>query len=300
MNKIILIVVIILITAFIGYCWKSKEIEDNEEHFQTRSVRENYTDIYDNFYSNIYDQLFKSDLKNEYEIYSLKQYAFDKFNKNSINILDLGCGTGNHLRLLTKYKYKCVGLDKSARMLTISRKNNPSVDLIRGDFHNKSIFKKREFSHIICLFYTIYYSNNLEKAFKNLNYWIKPKGFLCIHLVHRDKFDPVLEKSSSLIPLYNPQKHTEKRNTTTNLDFNNFKYKSDWVFNKSDIQFVEKFLFKKNSYMMQNTHKFTIHKISHYIKLAKKNGFKLVKIIDLSPVNHHYNAIYVFKKLYGY
>ena len=37
-------------------------------------------------------------------------------------------------------------------------------------------------------------------------------------------------------------------------------------------------------------------KISFYIKLAEKNGFKLVKIIDLSPVNHQYNSIYVFKK----
>lgn len=299
MNKLI-ILILFLISSIIGYYWKSANDEENKENFQNKTIKENYIDIYDKFYSNIYDQLFKSDIKNEYEIYSLKQYAFDKFNKGSINILDLGCGTGNHIKLLTKYNYNCVGIDRSVKMLSIARKNNPSVNLIKGDFHNKSTFNKRQFSHIIALFYTIYYTDNAEKVFKNLNFWLKPKGFLCIHLIHRDKFDPVLEKSSSLIPLYNPQKYTDKRNTKTSLEFNNFKYISDWTFNKSDVQFTEHFLFKKKPINRQNIHKFTVHKVSYYINLAKKNGFKLVKIIDLSPVNHQYNGIYVFKKLYGY
>ena len=39
--------------------------------------------------------------------------------------------------------------------------------------------------------------------------------------------------------------------------------------------------------------------IDYYTKIAKKTGFKLVKIIDLLPVNHDYNYIYVFKKIYG-
>ena len=134
MNKLV-ILILFLISSIIGYYWKSENDAENKENFQNKTIKENYIDIYDKFYSNIYDQLFNSDIKNEYEIYSLKQYAFDKFNKDSINILDLGCGTGNHIKLLTKYKYNCVGIDRSIKMLRIARKNNPSVNLIKGDFH---------------------------------------------------------------------------------------------------------------------------------------------------------------------
>jgi len=298
MNNILIIIIIILILSIWGHYIKQRESKTIEQ-FQTRLVKDNYTDIYDTFYSKIYDQLFKSDIKNEYEIYSLKQYIFDKYDKNDINILDLGCGTGNHLKLLTKYKYRCTGLDNSKNILNMARKNNPSVELVLGDYHKKSIFKKREFSHILLLFFTIYYTNVPLKLFKYINYWLKPKGFVCIHLVSPDKFDPVLEKSSSLIPLYDPQKYSNKRNTKTELDFNNFKYVANWNFNKTDVKFIEHFIFKKESKSRKHIHKFTMYPIKYYIKLAKKTGFKLVKIIDLTPVNHKNNAIYVFQKLYG-
>ena len=36
-----------------------------------------------------------------------------------------------------------------------------------------------------------------------------------------------------------------------------------------------------------------------YIKIAKKNGFKLVKRVDLTPANHEFNSIYIFQKIYG-
>ena len=40
-------------------------------------------------------------------------------------------------------------------------------------------------------------------------------------------------------------------------------------------------------------------KLEDLAKLAEKNGFKLVKIIDLLPVNHDNSYIYIFQKNYG-
>ena len=300
--KLILIgCIIIVIMAIIGNYWKKNNDDDlTIESFQSLSVKEHYEDIYDNFYSSIYNELFNSQLKNEFEIHNIKQYAIDKYkDKKNIHILDAGCGTGNHIKILTKNKFKCTGLDKSMTMLQKAQKLNPGSNLVKGDFHNKSTFKRREFSHITALFYTIYYSDNPEKVFKNFNYWLKPKGYLCLHLVHPDKFDPVLEKSSSLIPLFSPQKHAKSRKTETSLQFNNFKYISNWKFNQNDVQFVEQFLFKNKPVARKNIHKFTMNKVSFYIKLLQNNGFKLTKIIDLRPANHEFNAIYVFKKIYG-
>lgn len=298
-RNIIIIAFFIIITALIGYYWKKGE-ELSIEGFESGVVREHYSDIYDGFYSNIYDQLFNSNLKNEYEIHTLKKYYLDNQpDKSSIKILDAGCGTGNHIKILDRENYQCVGVDKSLKMLEIAQKNNPGVRLVNANFLNKSVFKPREFSHIFCLFYTIYYVDNPLKAFKNFNLWLKPKGYLCIHLVQPDKFDPILEKSSSLIPLFNPQKHSHQRKTHTSLHFNNFKYEADWQFNKEDVHFVEKFLFKNTNESRKNIHKFKMLPTKKYIKIGKKCGFKLVKRIDLTPANHEYNSIYVFQKIYG-
>ena len=79
-KRIIYLIAFILITAVLGYYWKKNKEEDfSIEGFQNVSIKEHYSDIYDNFYSNIYDQLFNSNLKNEFEIYSLKKYAFEKY-----------------------------------------------------------------------------------------------------------------------------------------------------------------------------------------------------------------------------
>ena len=137
-----------------------------------------------------------------------------------------------------------------------------------GDTQCK-LFNNREFSHILCLFFTIYYSDNPNKLFQNFNYWIKPKGYLCVHLVYPKDFDPVLEKSSALIPLFNPQRHSHERVTKTSLTYNNFKYISDWEFKGSNVKFIENFIFKKNPRTRRNVHNFTMYSVKKYIKFAK-------------------------------
>jgi len=299
--KIFFLLLIIMIFAVSGHYLKKNE--ERIETFEIMKINDNYTDIYNNFYANIYDELFNSTLKTEYEIQNIKIYSLDKYKKkngkNKIYILDAGCGTGKHIKTLDKHGYKCTGLDKSNFMLDKARKLNPGIIFKKGDFHIRSTFKRRTFSHIMCLFFTIYYSNNIEKVFKNFNYWLKPKGYLILHLIHRNKFDPVLEKASSLIPLFNPQKNTDKRVTKTKLHFKTFKYISDWNFKSNNVEFIENFILKNNSNIVKNVHKFNILKVNEYIKLLKKYGFKLTKIIDLTLANYEYNNLYIFEKIYG-
>jgi SAM-dependent methyltransferase len=299
------LILFIVVTSILGYYYKSKEDDFTVENFgnyDNYQLKETFTSIYDNFYSKVYDKLFVSDIKNEFELFNVNNYTVKEdrhFDNKSIKFLDLGCGTGKHLTILKRTGHNCVGIDKSMKMLEVARKNEPTIPLVKGDFHNKSTFKNREFSHITCFFYTIYYSEYPDKIFKNVNYWLKPKGYFCIHLVDRDKFDPVLERASKLIPLFNPQKHSHTRVTQTKLKFDKFKYVADWKFKKDNVQFEENFMFNNNSQHRQNRHNFYMKNIDYYKKLAKKNGFKLIRIIDLLPANHDDNYVYIFQKVYG-
>lgn len=302
---IIVILILLIVLSGMGFYYKAKEefdIVENFDSFSNYVLKEKPEEIYNSFYSNIYDNLFQSDTKNQFEIYNINNYTVTNqtnFKKSELKFLDLGCGTGGHLNVMDKYKFDNVGVDKSMKMLEKARTNNPTATLVKGDFHNKSTFNNREFTHVCCFFYTVYYSDQPDKLFKNVNYWLKPKGYFCLHLVDKSKFDPVLERASRLIPLFNPQKHSHDRVTKTKLKFNKFNYIADWDFQKDYAIFEENFLFNDNSKHIQHKHKLYLEKIKYYKNLAKKNGFDLIKIIDLLPVNHDNNYIYIFQKKYG-
>ena len=71
-------------------------------------------------------------------------------------------------------------------------------------------FDQEAFSHITCLYFTIYYIKDKKRFFKNCFDWLMPTGHLAIHLVNRDKFDPIIEAGNPL-HIVSPQKLCEKK-----------------------------------------------------------------------------------------
>ena len=291
---ICLIFLYIILNKYIKY----NDVNEGFALVQT-TIRNSPDKIYDSFYANIYDDLLKSDIKNEFECLIIHK-DFIKNTKNP-KILDLGCGTGQHLRILSRYNHNLVGLDSSKYMLKCvkSKIKSKNIELKLGDFHQLSLFKKRTFTHILCLFYTIYLAKNITLFFKNCNTWLKPKGIIFIHVINRDKFDPILETSSSLIPFFDPQKHSNNRKTETILHFNKFEYITNWKFYKSYSIFSEKFKFKNKPMIRINNHKLIFYSQSYIKQIAKKEGFELIKIIDMMTIGFSYNYILCFQKKYG-
>jgi dTDP-3-amino-3,4,6-trideoxy-alpha-D-glucopyranose N,N-dimethyltransferase len=68
------------------------------------------------------------------------------------NLLDVGCGTGRHLEVLSRW-YEAEGLDFNPAMLDQARARCPRLDLHRGDMRTFEL--DRSFDAVTCLFSAI-------------------------------------------------------------------------------------------------------------------------------------------------
>jgi len=295
---IVSIIVFCFIVFFIVGYLRHREKRANMETFVSKSVEKfkecnTPSKIYDLFYSNIYDELFLSIPRNQYEVVQIRELILSKYKLGPINILDLGCGLGHHVDLFTQYKYNCVGLDISKHMLNIAKVKYPLLEFKRGDMTDRSLYSPASFSHITCFFYSVYYVEDILALFSNANTWLSKGGHFIIHVVDKRKFDPVLEKGSGLIPLYNPQRYEHK--TQTQLTFHNFKYNADWNLDKVPVIFSEIFKFNEGQ-IRKNFHKLYMYTMKKIVNTAEKAGFKLTNTIDLALVNQTYNYLFCFEK----
>lgn len=104
-----------------------------------------------------------------------------KFKINNGNkLLDIGCGTGEHLKFMS-HNYDCVGLDINPGLLTIASRKNKDINFREGNMVNFKI--DMNFDVITCLFSAIGYVrtlDNLEKTLKNLFSHLNLGGVLII------------------------------------------------------------------------------------------------------------------------
>jgi SAM-dependent methyltransferase len=173
-------------------------------------------DVYDKFYSDIYDHLVYNNYKDDYEVTQIMNST--KPTDESI-ILDVGSGTGHHVSELASKGLNIIGLDISPSMVAKAKFNFPTSEFKLGNALNPQEFQYGTFTHIMCLYFTIYFFKDKRMFFNNCMDWLKPGGTLIVHLVDRENFDPILPPGN---PLYivSPQKYAKKRITKTKITFN--------------------------------------------------------------------------------
>ena len=277
---------------------KNSNLRENFDNPTRQIVIPSNDNIYDKFYAGVYDGLFGDRAKVLFEVTQITNHALKKWGpQNSIKILDAGCGTGWHTKLLSK-DYNIIGLDRSAHMINQAKKINNADVLKLGNMKDSTLFNRNSFTHILCLYYTIYYIDNLNKVFSNFRKWLEPRGMIVIHVVDRDNFDPLLNASSPF-PLFSLQKYSKKRLTESKVHFNDFLYKGKFMLDKSNdiATFSEIFKYKNKSKIRKQEHKLYMPDISTILEKARNNGFKLVHKIGLIPVSFEYNFLYIFRKI---
>ena len=250
-------------------------------------------DLYDDFYANIYDYLVFNSVKNNYEVGIIINNSAPT--SKSV-IADIGCGTGHHVADLAAKNFKVIGIDISPAMIKEAKNKYPNSEFKLGNALDNSLFQQQYLTHILCLYFTVYYFKEKQQFFYNCMDWLMPGGFLFVHLVDREKFDPILPPGN---PLYvvSPQKYAKERITKTKVTFNDFVYTSNFNFNKeNDIStFDEKFKFNDGKIRKQQQ-KLYMEDTATIVNIAQECGFILHGKIDMVKCAYDNQYLYIFVK----
>ena len=134
-------------------------------------------------------------------IYSFKDYAGEvdrlrgmleaRARRPLRHVLDVACGTGEHLRFLREF-YEVEGLDLNEAMLEVARSKLPGVPLHHGDMLDFDL--GRRFDAGVCLFSAIGYlrtADELTAGVANMARHLEPGGVLVVEpWITPEKLEP--------------------------------------------------------------------------------------------------------------
>lgn len=251
-------------------------------------------DVYDDFYAQVYDYLVFNNLKDDYEVGEI----INKTTPSSTSkILDIGCGTGNQVVNFSQKGYNIIGIDISPSMIEKAKEKYPNYNFQVSDANNSDIFTTNSFTHITCLYFTIYYFQNKKQLLQNIYKWLVPGGYFIVHLVDRKMFDPILPPGNPLM-MVSPQRYAKERITTTKVKFEGFSYdaKFDLDEKQNIAKFVEKFKMDDNNKVRKNEHILYMPEKEEIINEIQDVGFISYAIVDLINCQYEYQYLYIFNK----
>ena len=305
-------ILVALFILLIILCFVKNDFQANIEGFEqkdTYKIYENPT-LYDNFYTDIYDELFIQPNKIEAEVDEILNITDAKNKiknggKKSFKMMDLGCGPGHHVDQLQTKGMNIVGCDNSKAMIQRAKDLYPSSAFIEGDFMNPMLFSEEEYDVLTCFYFTIYYAKDKRAFFKNCYQWLRPEGYLIIHLVDRNHFDPIVPGGKPLF-IVSPQKYAKDRITNSVVKFQSFQYKSDFkppgVNNEKSSgeknvgKFIEKFIDDKTGKVRENHHTYYMPTNRDILETAKEVGFTITGQVDLVHILNEYQYLFILRK----
>ena len=249
--------------------------------------------VYDKFYAKYYDMILYNEDRTNFEIDVINENT--DLNEKSI-VLDVGSGTGHHVKNLFDNNIKAIGIDISPSMVDKANDNFPDQDFRIIDATNKSGFENETFTHISCFNFTIYYMKDKDIFFSNCYKWLKPGGYVIINLVNKDNFDPIIENSNPFS--ISTTKYVTKCNNKTKIKLVDYDYKSNFEIypNDTTATFHEQFTDPKTNAVRKNETILFMPSKKEIINILKNLGFILLSTMDMSNCNSDSQYIYIFQK----
>lgn len=249
-------------------------------------------DAYDDFYAHIYDQIHLPEDRCSKEL----KLIVDATSASDESVfLDIGSGTGETMKVLNENGFRCFGIDKSQAMIEkATEKCGKDVKIKKADVLDSMNYDRYTFSHILCIYHTIYEIENKLKFFQNCRYWLKNGGVLVLHLVDRKRFNTVVPAGHPAF-IDNPQHHVKDRIVKSKIDFLDFVYDSKYDINDGPVStMMEKFTDSTTKKVRQNERRLFMETEDAILKIAVQQGFSLYGKINLDPVIHdEYQSLYL-------
>ena len=289
----------LIIALCLMFNYGKLQVEGFEEKTNEFKMNTEVADIYNDLYLSIYDNLVFSKMKNDFEVGALIKQTNPS---EQSYILDIGSGTGHHISSFKAHGLNSIGIDVSPSMIKLAKKTYPDLNFKLGNVMDQSLFPDQTFTHITCFYFTIYYIQNKQLFFSNCMHWLKPGGYMAIHLVNRDLFDPIIPAGN---PFYivSPQKYAKKRITNTTVQFDTIEYKSDFNIKNTvnsetspNAILTEVLKNKKNGNVVKNEHNFYMSRQADIINIAKEIGFIVLSKIEMTKCQYENQYIYFLQK----
>lgn len=248
--------------------------------------------IYDGFYADIYDELNNTAERSGFEYNKLIELTRPSIN-NSV-FLDIGSGTGHLVHILTTAGYNAMGIDSSKDMTDHTHKHFPESEVKCGDASDPMTFDKGIFTHITCMNYTIYNFDDKRTFFRNCRDWLQPNGFLVVHLVDKDKYNPHATEETTTFK--NARSYGNERKLKATIGFRDFDYTSTHTFESgTTVRVKETFTDHETNNVRENDFMLYMENKEDIIRTALATGF--VAHAQVNTMTDEHQFIYVFERL---
>lgn len=207
--------------------------------------------------------------------------VFKKFcQQKPLDILDIGCGTGNHSIVLADRNYKMVGIDQSKNMIDqATRKSQHTKNVLFKVQNMKKIQLSKKFDCAFCLFNSFGYLTSeldLNQFFSSLYKNLKPNSIFIVEF-----WNIASIKSSSY---KNWTKREEGSNILYRLEETQVELETNVLESKKE------FIILNGNEVVDNfkeTHRLRCYSFFEMQKLLEKNNFQFTSFLDFDSKNRN-------------